>query len=229
MNVEAADRPILDERPIDALLAAYAARTLEAPLQVLVESHLAMKGDNRAYVAGLEAAQGVFLADMEPVPLTGRDRRLVRIFAAREAREIDRRLPEREPVVAADEPALPAALRRYIGCELAQLPWRAVLGGVEQAVIAEGRFGEASFLRCRAGKRFRWHGHTGLEAILVLKGAFSNEQGHYGIGDIAVADESCIHRPEVDQAGEFICFRVAQDPMKVQGPVGRMLEQIFGR
>jgi putative transcriptional regulator len=124
---------------------------------------------------------------------------------------------------------MPAALRRYVGCDLSQLTWRAVLNGVEQAVIAEGRFGEACFLRCRAGKRFRWHGHTGLEAILVLKGAFSNEQGHYETGDIAVADESCIHRPVVDDAGEFICFRVAEDRLKVHGPIGRMLEQIFGR
>src|SRR6202043_1522673 len=70
-----------EDRPIDALLAAFAAKSLSVPLAALVAAHLELKPDNRAYVAALEAAYGVFLEELKPVPLAGRDRRLVNIFA----------------------------------------------------------------------------------------------------------------------------------------------------
>lgn len=226
MNFENTKQPAVDDRPIDALLAAYAARTLAAPLDALVESHLEMKADNRGYVAALEAAAGVFLAEIHPIPLTGRDRRLVNIFSMHDG---DHACAPSAPFSPAGSGSvLPPALRRYVGCELSQLAWQTVTSGIEQAIIAEGDFGVASLLRCRAGKRLRMHGHTGLEAILVIKGALTDQQGRYQAGDMAVADESCIHQPVVDCAGELICFMVSEDKVQAQGPIGRMLEQIFG-
>src|SRR5690242_12437088 len=84
LNVNGTENLVIEERPLDALLAAYAARTLSAPLMALVAAHLDLKPDNRAYVAALEAAHGVFLEELEPVPLIGRDRRLVNIFASQD-------------------------------------------------------------------------------------------------------------------------------------------------
>jgi putative transcriptional regulator len=101
--------------------------------------------------------------------------------------------------------------------------------GVEQVVVAEGAFGEAKFLRCRAGKRMRMHGHSGLEAILVLAGGYDDQDGHYGVGDIAVADESCIHQPVIDQDADLVLFMVSPDKIASNGPLARMLEQIFRR
>jgi len=228
VNFESTKRPLVEDRPIDALLAAYAARTLAAPLEALVDSHLAMKPDNRGYVAALEAASGVFLTEIDPIPLTGRDRRLVNIFASRDGDGDPPGAPRTLEARAAEQ-RLPPALRRYVGCELAQLAWQPVASGVEQATIAEGDFGAARFVRCRAGKRLRMHGHSGLETILVLKGAFTDQQGRYEPGDIAVADESSIHQPVVEAEGELICFMVSTDEVQAQGPISRMLEQIFGR
>lgn len=228
MNFENTKRPVIDDRPIDALLAGYAARTLEPALDALVESHLALSADNRAYVAALEAVHGVFLAEIDPVPLTGRDRRLVNIFATRDDSEAC--APAANARDGQAEPALlPPALRRYVGCELSQLAWCPVMTGVEQAVIAEGRFGVASFLRCRSGRRFRVHGHAGIEAILVLHGGFSDEHGHYGRGDVALSDEACIHQPIIDNDDGLICFMVSGDKMKVLGPITRLIEQVFRR
>jgi putative transcriptional regulator len=70
------------DRPVDELLAAYAAGSLSAPLMALMAAHLELKPARRAYVAALEAAYGILLEDIEPVPLTNRDRRLVDIFAS---------------------------------------------------------------------------------------------------------------------------------------------------
>jgi putative transcriptional regulator len=70
------------DRPVDELLAAYAAGSLNTPLMALMAAHLELKPARRAYVAALEAAYGILLEDIEPVPLTNRDRRLVAIFAS---------------------------------------------------------------------------------------------------------------------------------------------------
>jgi putative transcriptional regulator len=75
------------DRPVDELLAAYAAGSLNAPLMALMAAHLELKPARRAYVAALEAAYGILLEEIEPVPLTNRDRRLVEIFASDDAQD----------------------------------------------------------------------------------------------------------------------------------------------
>jgi putative transcriptional regulator len=226
VNFESTKRPIVDERPIDALLAGYAARTLEPPLLALIAAHLDLMPDNRAYVAALEAAHGVFLDRLDPVPLPGRDRRLVNIFAsvtpARDhgAGEAPRR---HHP----DAAVLPSPLRGFIGCNLSELPFTEVLAGIEHATIATGDYGEASLLRCRPGARFRLHGHRGIEAALVLAGSFADEQGNFGRGDVMIADETCHHQPIVGSEG-LLCFMVSQDAVGAQGGIGRLIGRVLG-
>lgn len=228
VNFENSKRPVVDDRPIDWLLAGYAARTLDPPLLAVIEAHLDMKPDNRSYVAALEEAHGIFLAQLDPVPLTGRDRRLVNIFSLHAGDDA----PSAAGANArtdADQPLVPASLRRYVGCDFSELTWCTVTAGVEQAVVATGDFGEASFMRCRPGTRFRLHGHTGIEAILVLAGCFSDEQGCYGRGDIAVADETRTHQPIVGDE-DLVCFMVAHGHgVKTRGPFGRLIGQILGQ
>jgi putative transcriptional regulator len=226
VNFESTKRPIADERPIDVLLAGYAARTLEPPLLVLVAAHLDLTPDNRAYVAALEAAHGVFLDTLDPVPLPGRDRRLVNIFAsatpAADSGACDAPLPQHP-----DAELLPSPLRGFIGCNLSELPFGQALAGIEQAVIATGAYGEASILRCRPGVRFRPHGHRGTEATLVLAGSFADEQGSYGRGDVMIADETCHHQPIVGGDG-LLCFMVSQDAVEAQGAISRLIGRVLG-
>ena len=85
MNVQERIELGQKDRPVDELLAAYAAGSLNAPLMVLMAAHLELKPARKAYVAALEAAYGILLEDIEPVPLTNRDRRLVEIFASDDA------------------------------------------------------------------------------------------------------------------------------------------------
>lgn len=225
MNFESAKRPVVDDRPIDALLAGYAARTLEPPLQALVAAHLEMVSGNRAYVAALEAAHGLFLSDLDPVPLTGRDRRLVNIFASTSPEAGDR-VGDTPP----DSPAaktVPAALRGILGCDLADLAFRPAMAGVAQAVVVTDGNGEASVLKCDPHIRFRSHGHSGLEAMLVLSGSFSDEYGAYGHGEVSVADETRIHQPVIGPEG-LVSFMVSRDRMEAQGRFGRLISQVLG-
>lgn len=213
----------VQDRPIDELLAAYAARALSDPLAVLVSSHLELKPDNRVYVAALEATYGVLLDEIDPVPLPGRDRRLVNIFAAKDE-------PAVQPVprTAVADDVLPPSLRHYLGRDLDQLEWRTIRPGIKEAVVARDDFGEATLLHCKSGRRLPKHTHTGLEVALVLKGGFRDASGRYRAGDIAIADEAVEHCPTIESGDDCICFVVAEGPVRLTGLFGKLSQFVLG-
>ncbi|MDB5643988.1 MAG: chrR [Hyphomicrobiales bacterium] len=208
-------------RPVDALLAAYSAGTLDPSLHALVASHLLMKPDSRDFVRALEALAASELENVKPEPLSRRDERLASIFAA-------------EPVVAppllssVGSSLLPAPLRHYLGHDIEAIRWRTKLPGVKEFRIEDKGRGDASLLWVRAGRRMPSHTHEGSEVTLVLKGAFSDVTGHYGRGDIAIAESDLDHKPMTDADEDCICFAVTDAPLHLTGPLGRLLDRFFG-
>ena len=197
-------------RAIDTLLAAYAAGTLSEPFAVLAASHLQMKADNRAYIAGREAADSAPLNAIVPVLNPSH---------------------ERWPISAVEQMNIfmPLALRSYVSRHLGVLEWSTILPGLKQCQIARDAGGDASFLRCRPGKAIPAHTHKGLEAVLVLQGGFRDENSHYAPGDIAVADDTIDHRPVADRSAECIIFVVLEAPVQLTGLFGRLIQSIFHR
>jgi putative transcriptional regulator len=121
---------------------------------------------------------------------------------------------------------MPLALRSYVGRHLGALEWRTILPGLDRCRI-DAR-GDASFLHCRPGKAIPAHTHQGREAVLVLQGGFRDANGHYGPGDIAVADGTINHRPVADRSVACIIFVVLEAPVRLTGPFGRLIQRIFG-
>ncbi len=224
MNYDPATRPTAEGYPIDALIAGYAAKTLSAPLTALVAAHLELKPDNRAYVAALEAAHGVFLEDVRPGPLAGRDRRLVNIFARPEPAP-----PPPVPMrLACDGQAmLPLALRRLTGCDAADLPWRSRGMGIKEALLREAD-GSPRFLSARPGKRLSLRCETGVTAALVLAGCASDGCREYGRGDIIFVAHDSGNEPLVTGEAECLCFVVLEDPAKQPGTLRRALHRVIG-
>jgi putative transcriptional regulator len=140
----------------------------------------------------------------------------------------DERQPRR-PMSALNEMDMPLALRSYVGRHLGALEWRTILPGIKQCRVARDARADAIFLRCRPGSAIPAHTHEGLEAVLVLQGAFSDASGHYIRGDIAVADDTIDHRPVADPTAECIIFIVQEAQVKLTGPFGRLIQRIFGR
>jgi putative transcriptional regulator len=222
LNYDPTPRPSADDHPVDALIAGYAAKTLSAPLTALVAAHLELKPDNRAYVAALEAVHGVFLEDLRPVPLSGRDRRLVNIFASPEPRP-EPRMPVRQ---ASDGQAvLPDALQRLAGCGYSGLRWRNRAVGVKEALLrgAEGRF-----VTVRPGKRLPLRSATGLSPALVLAGRAVRGSRDFERGDIIIAAEDAEDEPIVTGDADCLCFVVAEGAAKQPGPLRRVLNRIGG-
>jgi putative transcriptional regulator len=135
----------------------------------------------------------------------------------------------RPPTVDTLTALMPLALRAYVGRHLGgAIRWRTILPGLKLCFVANDANGYASFLRCRPGKAIPAHTHQGIEAVLVLQGAFHDADGDYVRGDLTVADGTIDHRPVADGPQECIIFMVLGAPVKLTGPFGRFIPRTFG-
>jgi putative transcriptional regulator len=166
------------------------------------------------------------LDDSEPVPLSERDRRLSAIFSDRPCRGRHFFSQHSAPLAAEGDTLLPAPLLAYVGREFDALEWSEMTSGLRQCVIASQNGVEASFVRCRAGKRLlrrdeRNPEQHGLEVTLVLQGGFGDAQGHYLRGDISVTDDATDPRSVVDPNEEGIFFVVRDSGRRLNGSLMR--------
>ncbi|MHB2166148.1 ChrR family anti-sigma-E factor [Alsobacter sp. R-9] len=206
-------------RPIDELLAGYAAGRLSPPLHGLVAAHLSIKPDNRPFVAALEGLIGEEIEAMPAAPVRDREARLAAIFDAVE-------MPKPAPL----EPCavIPGPLLRMMGCNLAGVPWRTKLPGVREYRLNTPGETEASLMWIKPGRTMPSHTHEGSEYTLVLQGGFTDATGHYRRGDIAIADSEVDHRPRADEDEDCVCFAVTDAPLRLTGRVGRIVQRFLG-
>ena len=227
---ESAATPTLDE-----LLAAHAAGRLPPPVALVVASHLALSPESRRRHRAYEAVGGALLEAIEPAPLApdAWDRLLARLDDA------DRE-PGREPSVRPRGPEvglapgagpevlgrLPRPLRDLLPDPPEGLPWRRLGGGAAAAAeLDPGWPGHrTTLLRMRPGGAFPHHTHRGVELVLVLEGAFRDETGRYGRGDLQIADAAVEHGPVAEAGGECLCVRVLDAPLRRAGVLGRLLD-----
>jgi putative transcriptional regulator len=84
-----------------------------------------------------------------------------------------------------------------------------------------------SLLRIAAGKSIPQHTHEGDELLLVLSGSFEDGRAGYARGDVCAADASVDHAPVADRATDCLCLHVANAPIKLTGPFGRLLNPLL--
>lgn len=210
------------QRTIEVLLAGYVAGALDPYMHALIESHLILSEENRAAVQALEAKAGEELdrTEGEPMGRAARDQVLAAIYAGGwygrpRPRKID--------------PDVPEPLEKLLGMRLDDAPWRFASFGVREHILFENAGGSASLYRIRPSQKLPGHTHEGLEATLVLRGGFSDTLGHYRRGDLALADPTVEHRPVADPNEPCICFAVTDAPLRLTGPVARLMRRVFGR
>nr|WP_245355509.1 ChrR family anti-sigma-E factor [Rhizobium leguminosarum] len=206
---------------IDALMAHYVAGSLPEPARVLVRSHLEMKPDNRSLVNSLELLAGEALESAPAAAIAERDRRLAAIFSSASPVSVPR-------AAARPENALfPQALRDLVGFEAEDVPWRKRLPGFKEYCLdIDGC--EVSLMWIRPGRALPAHTHKGMELILILDGAFNDERGHFGAGDISIADETVDHRPVAEKDRPCIAFAVSDGPVRLTGSFRQMIGDLIG-
>jgi putative transcriptional regulator len=219
----AADR---DRRPptLDELLAAHAAGRLPAPVALAVATHLALSPASRRSYARFEAAGGVLLERLEPVPLSSAcwERLLGRLDDEREAAPPPAARPSPVPQALR---RIPRPLRDHIPGSPDRLGWRQRGTAAEADLAVEGSPPgyRTSLVRVRAGRAIPRHTHEGLELTLVLEGAFRDGPARYARGDLAVADPSVDHRPTAEPGEDCLCLAVVDARRRLTGPIGRLL------
>lgn len=75
-------------------------------------------------------------------------------------------------------------------------------------------------LRIEPGYGAPTHSHGAMELTLVLEGAFRDETGYYGPGDLAVATDSLTHRPIAEPGPTCLAYAVSHAPMRFTGMLG---------
>lgn len=220
-------------QPPEEMLLDYATGTLPEPVALLVAAHLTLAPESRRDVRNFEALGGAMLEELEPEPLgdDALDNVLARLDEPAPA-ERNRGRRERaasEEVESGSEAGLmPAPLRRYLPRDLSSLPWKQRTGEVAEYELLKDAPGfRTRLLRIRAGAKVPAHTHEGHEYTLVLQGSFSDECGRFARGDVEVADGAVTHRPVAGSECDCICLAVTDAPLKLTGPLGRILNHFI--
>jgi len=104
--------------------------------------------------------------------------------------------------------------------------WKKGLGGIKYFDINltdSSKNSHARMLSIPPGKKLPNHGHEAQELTLVLEGGFSDENGHYNAGDVAIEDENNIHTPIADSNEGCVCLVVYEGNLKFKGLFGPVL------
>jgi putative transcriptional regulator len=216
--------------PAEDQLLDYAAGSLDAPVGLVVATHLALCPSCRRQVRGLEAIGGALLDEL---PLVRADSDgLARVLARLDAPELDpppvaTRPPATQPGIALDAETrrlVPEPLRSQLGASLAELSWQRVARGLDEHALPLERPGfKTRLLRIRPGAAIPRHGHRGLESVLVLDGGFTDERGHYARGDVGLSDPGIVHRPVADLDRDCLCLIVVEGRLRFAGLFGRLI------
>lgn len=211
----------IQHHPTEALLVDYAAGTLPEAFSLVLATHLSLCDDCRARLSALEAVGGGMLERIDAAPLAedSFEATLARIAGAPPAPKPA--APRRRDGI------FPAPLRDYVGGDLASVRWRPVGMGVRQAILPTAPDARVRLLYIPAGCAVPDHGHRGMELTLVLQGAFRDDDGRYGKGDLEVATEAVEHTPVAEPGQDCICLAATDAPLRFRGLLPRLAQPLF--
>ncbi len=204
----------------DWFLAQYALGTLPRAGMVLAETYLALNPGKVPAVRQTENVGGWALDGMEPVAMRGS---ALALLAGAEA------TPANDDKAARDGGGLPDTLADIIGMPLSDVPWRwRGFGTYEYRLKALEDDGiVARLIKVHPGRGVAQHTHEGLEATLLLDGAYAHEGGRFARGDLELATPDIDHRPTAEGDRDCICFAVSEAPMRFTGRIGRLFDVFF--
>ncbi|MGH1354805.1 MAG: ChrR family anti-sigma-E factor [Thalassovita sp.] len=201
----------------DHLLLAYAAGTLSHPYAVVVATHVSMCDACRARVAAHAHAGGHLLeSTVKDAPMSaGAKDQLMGMLD----------LPAEVPSAPQRDGIYPAPVVEAL--KNAPPRWKRMGMGSRQCILHNGPEGSVRLLYIPAGQAVPDHGHNGLELTLVLQGAFHDETGRFGVGDVEVADDDLEHTPIAEDGAPCICLAATDANLRFRALVPRLLQPLF--
>jgi putative transcriptional regulator len=194
--------------PAPETLVEYASGTLKTGARLVLGLHLQACEACRGEVARLEAIGGALLA-AEPEASLAPD-------------ALDRALASLER---ADRPEA----KRMTLADMGKGFWAPIGKGAALKPLPKvADPGERLFLiRAEPGCSMPEHGHTGMERLVVITGAFEDAQGRYGEGDLVERGPADRHQPLACGGETCLCLSASEGPIKLSGLA--RLAQIFLR
>jgi len=218
----------ITHHPEHVQLLEYAAGDLKESVSLIIATHLALCPTCRNAVSDAEMIGGVYLDSMRPEAIS--DSALSSIMRRLDFADDDQAIVyEKHSGQSGDGKidgvSIPEPLRSSLDVsESGSLNWLRMAAGIDRIDITNEHGVVARMLRIDAGRAMPRHGHSADEQTLVLSGGFSDEFGHFGPGDIECADEDVVHRPVADASEPCICLIVADAPIRLSGPFGKLLQ-----
>jgi putative transcriptional regulator len=208
---------------LESLVAQYASGDLGYGMSILMASFITLSPAARDQFHALEQLNGVLLDEVEESDV--KEDTLDALMA---------RLDEPEPVEEATASEmnqdLPVALRDLLDGSVEEADWRFAYPGVKQLKLPVGDDGESvKLLKIKPGKAAPRHTHKGIEATLVLRGAFRDGNRLYERGQLALADQHIQHRPRAEGIEDCICLAVTDGALRFKDSIGRIARDFFAR
>ena len=208
---------------LESLVAQYAAGDLGYGMSVLMASYITLSPAARDQYRAFEQLNGVLLDEAEQSDV--KEDALDAIMA-----RLDEPEPEEQNVSVQENQDLPAALRELLDVSVEDADWRFAYPGVKQVKLPFGDNGETvKLLKIKPGKAAPRHTHKGIEATLVLRGAFRDGNRLYERGQLALADQHIQHRPRAEGIEDCICLAVTDGALRFTDSIGRIARDFFAR
>ncbi|WP_039986245.1 ChrR family anti-sigma-E factor [Vibrio owensii] len=215
----------MNKHPDKILLEAYASGSIDAVSGLVVATHLETCPKCRAYVNQLEAAQASAVNDIPSVYDSEFDSMFNDIITAELTSDSIIIRDVAKVMVAGKDFKLPKTLSRFsdlVG------EWKSYGGKVYSAQVDLGEEARVNLMYISEDVRIPQHTHKGQESTLVLHGGFSDEDGHYEVGDVLVRDASVKHSPFTKPGEDCLCLTVLTEPMIFTQGVARIFN-MFGK
>ena len=204
------------------MLLDYASGGMSHSLSLITATHLALCPACRRDVEALEAVGGAMLDETVGGEIRGNA--FEDLMARIEAGAGQVSVPQTAQPTGVEIDHLPRPLRDHIPLHNGKLRWGRQ-GPIETIFLPCDDPGHrVRLLRIAPGKGAPQHSHRGLELTLVLQGSFHDETGQFGPGDIEVADPDLDHRPIADEGVPCLCLAVTTAPLRLTGPLGRLID-----
>lgn len=212
----------------ETLLIEYAAGNLNVALDLLVACCTTICSESRAHVLAYEQVGGSLLeACCDPIAM--KDSSLSDVLSHIDGRPVPDDCVAQTMHALVFDCSVPRPVYSYIEAAPAKPCWKKIGNGIQIMDLTtpscEGW--KVYLVNMAPGSKAPEHMHAGLEYTLILEGAFSDEAGAYGAGDLVIHSEGTIHRPLADAQLGCLCLSVMEIPVRFTRWPFKILNHFF--
>ncbi len=210
---------------------AYASGVLDPAFALLVQTQAALKAEVAEAIARSEALAGALMEREPQAELS--DDALARTLALIDDDETAGSSTVKRAALLAgqalkDLDQLPEPLQNSaIDAISAGNSWKFNAPGIRRLQLTLDSEAEAEIYRIEPGVSVPKHSHEGFEYTLCVAGAFRDETGVYGPGDLALNGPEDTHRPVADAPEVCFTLAVRGGGLKFTGMMG-LVQRVLG-